>query len=767
MLLRVVRFKPPASSEGSIYVRIKSWGLTGLIAAVLVPGAAYAQAGDSQPTPTEETRSEEGDIIVVTATGLSTASSSAKTETPIIETPQTISVVTRAEMDVRAVTSVADALSYVAGVQSQALGIDSRVDEVTVRGFGAGGFSSNNSFLDGLRLPTGGQWTRLAYDPFTLQQVEVLKGPSSVLYGQTAPGGIVNLVSRRPSFTFRGEAQIQAIGFNDLGNVRFQGGAYVTGPLSDSIAAGITLLASDGENQPNDSANSRYLVSGALTARLGPDTDWTVMAQYQRDEGASTFQFLPRSGSLIEVPGGGRMELQDFIGEPGWNVFERDQYMIASFFEHRFSDALTLRNNSRYTQADSLYRAVVTGSDVRTTCPVNIPGCIVGRTIDRRAVQGIGETKGFITDTQLQARFATGAVEHTLLGGVDYFQTDWYHYRDGVAPAQVLPILDILNPVPRGSAGYAGALTPQIYTETKSNQLGVYLQEQLSVGGLRVAIGGRYDWANDDIFNPINNRRFIVDSEAFTWNAGAVYLFDFGLAPYVSYAESFLPLQNDPTTSLNGEPFQPTTGQQIEAGLRYQPSGENIYVTLSAYEITQQNLLTPNPNGTLCGTILCSVQTGEGRFRGLELEGRASLRNGLSAVATVTRIDAEVTKSNTVAQIGNALPQVPDWQASLFLDYRFLDGALRGFGLGGGVRYTGDSFGDVTNSAALTVPDYTVFDLFLRYDLRDTGSALDGLSLSLNARNLTNEQFVATCTAATACYWGQGRTVTARLQYRF
>jgi iron complex outermembrane receptor protein len=730
--------------------------LTGLTIAALVPSALAAQtnAGDGSDAMSNE--------IVVIATGQSTASASTKTDTPLIENPQTITVVNRAEMDIRAVDTVSDALSYVAGVQAQPQGNDNRVDEITVRGFGAGGFGSNNNFVDGLRLPAGGQWTRPAFDPFGLQQVDVLKGPSSVLYGQTAPGGIVNLVTKKPTFRAHGEVLFQGQAFGDLDRARLLAGADVGAPLSDNVAVRFVGLASHGETRAKDMPNSRYYIAPSVTFRLGADTTWTLLGQYQRDEGASTFQFLPMRGTL-NASNGKYIPLDANLGEPGWNDFDRDQYLVASFFEHRFGDGFAIRNNTRYTKIDSFYRAVVMGGDTLTACPANIPGCIPGQTIQRRAVQGRGESEGWATDTQIEARFATGAIEHVVLGGVDYFHTDWSHDRDGVAPALVLPLLDIFDPVPRGASGYAAALSPQIYGGAVSKQTGLYLQDQLSVGNLRLSIGARNDWATDNLSNSLNNTGFRLKAEAFTWNIGGVYLFDFGLAPYASYSESFLPLQNDPVTNATGQPFVPTTGQQYEFGLRYQPPGQNIYLTLSAFQITQQNLLTADPAGTRCGPTLtpCQVQLGEGRYRGLEFEGRATPTDALTLIATATRIKAKVTEG-AAAQIGNALPQIPDWQASLFADYRIKAGPLDGFGFGGGVRYTGDSWGLVSNDPLFAIPSYTLFDAFLRYDVPDSG-----LSLAVNVRNLADKRYVATCTATQACYYGQGRTATARLQYRW
>ncbi|MEW5688385.1 MAG: TonB-dependent siderophore receptor [Pseudomonadota bacterium] len=731
--------------------------LAGIALAGLLPGAAFADdAAEAPGTAVQE--------LVITATGKSQATSSTKTETPLIETPQSISIITREEMDVRAVHTVSDALAYTAGVQSESFGIDSRVDEVSVRGFSAGGFSSSNNFVDGLRLPSGGQWTRPAFDPFGLQQVEVLKGPSSVLYGQVAPGGLVNQVSKRPEFVFGGELMAQAAGYTDLGRWQYQLAGDVTGPLNaeGTLAFRVVGLARDGETQIKETENSRYFISPSLTWKPTDATSLTVLGQYQRDEGGSTYQFLPATGTLRQS-NGRRIELDAYLGEPDWNRFDRDQYLIASFFEHQFSDSLKLRNNLRYTHLDTLYRVTVLAGDTVTNCGA-IAGCIPGQTINRRAVQGKGESDGFAVDTQLEGKFTTGPLSHTVLAGLDYFHTDWEHYRDLVRANLVLPLLDFYNPAPRGSAAYAANMSPQVYTETVSKQTGLYAQDQIEVGNLRIAVGGRQDWAKDDAYNPVTRATTITKADAFTWRVGAVHLFDNGLAPYASYSESFQPSTGQ---YFDGTPFDPTTGQQLEAGIRFQPPGSNIFLTFAAYEITQQNITTPDPDPThICGGGTCSVQTGEGRIRGLEFEGKATLADGFTLVATATKSEGEVTKTNTVAQRGKDLPNVPDGMASLFVDYRFQEASpLQGLGVGGGVRWVGKSWGDTLNT--LAIPDYTMVDAFVRYDLGQASPALDGITASLNVRNLANKTYVATCGSTASCYYGSGRTVNLRLQYRW
>jgi iron complex outermembrane receptor protein len=731
-----------------------------LLSAVLLAGTsgiAHAQSADENDRPDK--------VIVVTATGESSATSTTKTSTPIIESPQSISIVSREEMDLRASPTISDALAYTAGVQAAPSGLDSRVDEVTVRGFAAGGFSSNNNFVDGIRLPTGGQWTRTSFDSFAIQQVEVLKGPSGTLYGQSAPGGMVNIVTKRPTEQFQAEFMLQAVGMTDLGKWNYQAAADISGPVTSTLSARLVALSRYGDTQVDDVSIGRKYISPSLTWRPDDRTTWTLLGQYQRDEGGATFQYLPATGALRRS-NGQYIKLGDNLGEPDWNTYDRNQYLAASFFEHKFGDALTVRNNTRYTHLDSLYKVVVLTGDTVTSCTAAIPGCIAGQTISRRAVQGNGKSDGISTDTQVEGRFATGPVEHVVLSGFDYFHTKWEHYRYFTATT---PLLDIFDPQPRGASTIAANLTPQTFVETVSQQAGIYLQDQVKLGRLRVTVSGRQDWYKDDQYNPRTQTGFVSKSNAFTWRAGGVYLFDNGLAPYFSYAESFQPQVSDPATNLTGAVFKPTTGQQFEGGLRYQ-YGKSIYLTLGAYQITQQNVTTSAGTeelaaypGHACDDASCLVQTGEVRIRGIEFEAKASLPTGTAIVGSVTRSDSKITATNTASQLGKDLAAVPDWMASVFISQKLENG----LNFGGGARYTGKSFGDNTNAANLAIPDYTLFDLFLRYDLGKLGPALEGASFSLNARNIANKRYVATCIALSACYYGEGRTVTARLQFRW
>ena len=736
-----------------------------MLAGYSIPRAHAAEHRMDSKNKKTSKFNDKTEIINVTATGLSHATSSTKTRTPIIESPQTISIISRDEIELRASPTIADALAYTAGVQSEPSGIDSRVDEVSVRGFGAGGFSSNNNFVDGLRLPSGGQWTRTSFDPFALQQIEVLKGPSGALYGQTAPGGIVNLTTKKPTEKTHGDFFAQTAGFTELENWQGQLAGDISGKLNHSgkIQGRLVAVARYGGTQVNDVTNGRYYVSPSFTWHYANKSSWTLLAQYQRDAGGSTFQFLPQTGTLL--PSNGRyIKNNANIGEPDWNKFNRTQALFGSFLEHYFSQYLTIRNNTRYTYIDNLYRATVLSGDTLAKCPATLAGCVPGETVNRRAVEGRGRSQGVTMDTQAESHVKTGPVAHTFLIGTDYFYTNWESSRDLVNSAFVLPTLNIFDPVPRGSLGYADNMSPQVYTRTVSHQNGIYFQDQIKIEKLRITVGGRQDWATDDTLNILTQKTYVTKSQKLTWRAGAVYLFDFGLAPYFSYATSFQPQVSDPSTSLDGTPFKPTTGDQYEAGLRYQYK-KSIYITFGAYQIKQNNMTTPSPGGEMCGTATCLVQTGQGRIRGLELEGRATLPWDMAVIFTGTRSDPKITRSNYSQQVGNYLPQAPKWMASLFIDQRIQHGTFRGMGIGGGVRYTGHSYGNTANT--LSIPGYTLFDMFLRYDVGKAHPLYDGLSFSVNMRNIADKRFVATCTAVSACYYGQGRSLTMRLEYRW
>ena len=295
-------------------------------------------------------------------------------------------------------------------------------------------------------------------------------------------------------------------------------------------------------------------------------------------------------------------------------------------------------------------------------------------------------------------------------------------------------------------------------------------------------LGGRYDWASTDgttkTLRTGAKSKSSLDSEAFTGRVGVVYLFDNGLAPYASYAESFNPQSG---TGFGGSVFKPTEGKQYEVGIKYQPPGSNSFITAAIFDLRQTNVPTLDPDPThLCGNGRCSIQDGEQQSRGFELEGKASLNDNLDITGAYAYLDNRASKSNSTVQYapisdvgtGPAIPVkgtttygLPRHTASAWADYTFHDGQLKGFGVGAGARYVGSSWGDSANT--LKVPGYTLFDAAVHYDIPNIANPKDNLRLAVNASNLANKEYVASCLSYSWCWYGSQRTVQASATYQW
>ena len=680
------------------------------------------------------------------------ASSATKTDTAVAETAQSVSVIAREELDARGVQNLNEAMRYVAGVTLESSGIDNRVDDFRIRGFDAGSWS-NNVTVDGMRAPQGSQWNRTMVDSWNLERVEVLKGPSAVMYGQVAPGGMVNQVSKTPT---PDPQQVLRLGID--GNGQYST-AFDVGAGSDDNRHLLRLvgLYRDGQTQIDHTEQKHWFLAPSYTFQIAERTRLTLLGLYQKDDGGSTYQFLPMDGTLVATPYG-HMKNTTFIGEPGWNTYDRTIWTAGYLFEHSFNGNWTLSQSARHTDVQSLFRTVVTNGGLNAD----------GRTQKRRATWGEGNSKGDTVDTRITGKFSTGAAEHTLLIGVDWQKADW----TGARGAMVNPRdIDIFNPV---YSSYVPVTTSISYSGGINRQTGVYLQDQVALDQWRLTFGGRYDWTRDDTWTrsyTVATNRYGAriptrgEEEAFSGNLGVLYVADNGLTPYLSYAESFQPSGSNTNMSYTLSAFDPVTGKQWEAGIKYQPASFDGLLTFSAYDLRQQNILTNDPDLThnTCGTAgnsQCQVQDGEGRVRGVELEGRITPLEGFSVIGAASWMDSEVTKSNN-GYIGKQLAMVPDWTAALWADYTFQTGGLEGLSLAAGVRYNGESHGDSAN--LYLIPGYTLWDAAIRYDVGQHGAV--GTQFALNVSNLADKRFVSTCGGVSSCYYGTGRTVTATARF--
>lgn len=663
-----------------------------------------------------------------------------KTDTPLIETPQAINVVTREQMDDQGSRTLTESLRYTPGVIAQYGNNDVRHDWLTVRGF------TPARYLDGLRLPFGARgYAQPRIETFGLERIEVLKGPASLLYGQGNPGGTVNMVKKRPTAEEVREIELQT-GSHD----RMQAGLDLGGKLNDdgSLLYRLVALGRKSDTQFDYVEEEKFYVAPSLTWQATDDTKITFFGEYQKIDapGGGGAPALPAIGTLY--PGSqGKLPRETFVGEPGYDHFENTQWFAGYELDHRLDDTWSLRQNLRYGDVD------VDTQRVQAFCPASPcdPSAL------GRYAWAFPESARMLTvDNQAIADFRTGSVAHKTLIGFDY------SYEDSVFEESQLVFLPTPFNAYNPSYGAAVSRPPTaMRIDQERRQLGLYLQDQMKIDRLTLVLGGRYDWADTDTRTQTatSNAEAAQDDRAFTGRVGAVYNFDNGLAPYASYSTSFQPSSG---TDSSGSPFDPTEGEQFEVGVKYQPTGLRSFVTLSAYQLTQQNVLTPDPANTRFNT-----QTGEVRMRGLELEGKAQLTTGLSLIASYAYTDSEITKANANASgvntEGNRLAFVPEHQAAAWLDYEMPAGALRGLGFGGGVRYVGQTFGDNTNN--FDVPGYTLVDAGIRYDLGQLKPSLQGMQLALDVSNLFDKEYVATCLSATGCYWGVGRTIYATLKY--
>lgn len=671
----------------------------------------------------QEMESRELEKITVDAPDyVSTGSRTAtKSDAPLVETPQSVTVISRDQIELLHWTSLEDTVKYTAGAVGGVFGPDTRYDWLLVRGF------SPVQFIDGLQAPIGSV-SNVGTDLYGYESVEILKGPSAVLYGQTPPGGIVNMTSRRPEPQFSGEIGGQ-IGNYERGELH----GDVTGPLGETLSGRFTFLYRDQDNQVDFTNSERLYVAPAVTWDVSRDTSITFLSYYQNDaiDNHST-GFLPAFGTRLPNPVG-EVPRDRNIGEPGINFYDREQYGVGYDFGHTFNETFRIEQNLKYFTSDIESREIF-GTGLLDADGNGVPDDF--RTVTRSDFPFNEEITSFSVDTRGYFDFVTGGLEHSMLVGLDHRDYD-AESEFGFAPA---PSIDLFDPEYGADIPFP-TLFP--FTDQEQEQLGFYVQDQIRVNNWVFTLNGRHD-----SLDTVNSGTETDDSET-TYRFGVNYLFENGLAPYVQVASSFQPV---PGADFDGNPFEPSTGEQVEVGLKYSPSNAgddlNVFGTIAAYNIVQENVLTPDPDH-----LFFSVQAGEVEVQGVELEGVARWKERYSLNASYTYIDSEVTESNG-PDLGKRIPMVPEHKVSLLADYQ----ATRNFGVNFGVRYKGTAWGDPANT--IQSPAVLLFDATLRYDYGPWRFAL-------NSSNLTNEEYVARCDGVTNCFFGKARTIIASFTRQF
>ncbi|MFJ1573773.1 TonB-dependent siderophore receptor [Pseudomonas sp. NPDC088322] len=654
-----------------------------------------------------------------------------KTDTPIVETARSLSVITRQQLDDRQVLNLNDALRYTAGVQSSGYGSDSRADWLRVRGF------DPTQFLDGLALPKG-SFANPKVEPWNLERITVLRGPASSVYGQTPPGGMLDMVSRRPQAESAHQIEVQA-GSNEHKQINFDS----TGKIDDEgrLLYRISGVVRDSNSPIDHIPDKRYNIAPSLTWNVDEDTKLTFISQYTRDDTGITGQFLPLQGTKLPSAAG-KISHHKNLGEPDWDFYDRTYYALGYAFEHRLNDTWQFHQNLRYTKNDLSFQAVNVGTvnTVDADGNVNRESGIINEDISQFAV-----------DNNFQADFDTGAVSHTLLLGLDHQRANTnYQWLYGLG----VPPINVNRPVYGADMSGVSYITLQDFNQ-KTQQTGVYVQDQMSLDNWRLTLGGREDWVHTGTRFNVNNATSTQRDKAFSGNVGLSYVFDNGVTPYISYTESFQPTMG--ADARAAQSFAPTEGRQYEVGVKYQPVGSQTLLTAAVYDLTQQNVRVTE------GSI--TRQVGELQVRGLELEASTQLTDNFKAIASYTYTDTEITKG-LATDVGNRMALIPRNQATLWADYTWHNGLLDGFGVGGGVRYVGDTYGNTANTSVAHVSSYTVYDASAHYDLGRLDNSMKGLSVAVEAKNLFNKDYLANCDGFW-CYYGDERNVVASVNYKF
>ncbi|WP_312793928.1 TonB-dependent siderophore receptor [Tianweitania sp.] len=693
----------------SVLAATPAWSQAVQLETVVVQGEGGAGNGTG-------TSAVEGYVADETRTG-------SKTDTPIEEIPQAVSVLGREEIDDRGAQKVDEALRYTAGVFTQPFGADSDTNWIYIRGFDA---TQTGTYQDGLQLQS---FAFGAYfiDSFLLERIETLKGPASAVYGSSNPGGIVNYVSKRPNGeTFK---TIEAgIDTNGTGYVGFDAG----GSFSEAVDYRLVGRLFGGNGYTDFEEQFRGVISPSITWSPDAATSLTVLANYTHmDLTHSGGTFLPYVGTVVDAPYGKISRDANFT-EPDIDDYDRQQASIGYEFAHTFDNNWTFRQNARIGVA-SIEEAYL--------YPNGYADLAAGE-LARVNFSHDTDINSQLIDNQIEGAVKTGALDHTLLGGFEYKRFNIDQVQSSALFGTTTPIsaFDPIYGVPQPSGPVS-----YINQDLTQQQVGFYAQDQIRFGGGWLAtLNGRYDHVWTETENRPNFYGLTEDAERdsgeWTGRAGLAYEFANGIVPYASVASFFNPVIG---TTGDGALFKPETGEQYEVGVKYKPTSFDGLFTVALFDLTRQNVPTTDPTN-----IFAQVQTGEIRSRGIELEGKVNLNDNWRLTAAFTTMDLEVTEDTDATIVGNQPFLIPETQASAFVDYTFTHGALTGLSLGGGVRFVGSSYADRANT--LKVPDVTLADARIGY-------TKDNWSADVTVSNLFDEKFVSGCQGELVCSYGEGR----------
>lgn len=649
--------------------------------------------------------------------------SGAKTDTPLKDIPQDIAVVPRQAIEDKGATNAGEALKVVGGVTP---------------GNNFGGLNNYTTTIRGFETATAA-WNGIisdrryqADDMASVERVEVLMGPSGALYGRSDPSGFYNIVTKKP-LDYNFVTATAAMG--SYGMFRETIDANYALNESKTLLARVNFAADNRDSFRDFNESDRLFVAPVITYKPSSDWRFTVEGEYMNDKRVFDRGIVAPGGDVFAVP------RSRFLGEPNDGQMRAEHGMASVRIEHDLNKDWTIS----FTQL--LKEGVLVGTAAE-------PGSFVaGTTMITRSLRYRDfYSRGANTQIEAVGHVNIAGFHNTLvLGGErEYMDIDEFNFRSG---ASVAYGIDYLNPI----YGAPKPVAPMMQFLDRFETYSAYASLQTEwTSRLKTMVSVRYDDFHQEAELQPAGRSFTQDHHPVTPKFGVTYDLTPNITLFGDLARSFKPNVDSDSgflTSVTGAPFDPQEGIGYEGGVKLDLIKNQLSVTAAGFHIVKENVLTTDPTNSSN-----RIAAGEVTSDGMDVNIVGNITPEWRVIGGYAYIDARVTKDNTLV-VGSDLVNVPRNSASLFSVYEWQSGALRGFGLGGGVYFVGDRAGDSANS--FTVPSYTTFDALAYYNLdQDT-------KISLNVYNLFDKEYVDTVRSSVNVYPGAPRTALFTIKHTF
>ncbi len=635
-----------------------------------------------------------------------------KLQASITDTPRSLSILNRERIDTIGAQSIQDSLAYMPGVHAAPYGVDSRLDSSRIRGI------QPLKYHDGFQSLFG-YYNNTRSDIFTLEQVEVVKGPSGVLSGRGSLGGIVNTVSKLPKTETIREIELQYGSFN-----RTQLGFDFGGKLNESSSLLYRLVGviRESDTQVDHVADDAIVFMPSLTWLPSDSISITLLANIQDNHGGQSLQFLPNEGALYGKP---EVGTNTFVGEPGWDRYDTQQSAYSFFYKQQFGDDVTFTINARYTDAEADYKShwvAYDGAD---------PVIAEDGTVNRTIYDAPATSKAFVWNSSLVLEQTIAGMNHQLQLMVDAqdVTNDTDSYYGFAAGGRI----NIYEPV----YGNLATVYPVYDTPADiSDQIGFSIRDHITWDQWVLALGARQDKVKTHSSGSDTNA---IDETATTGDVGVLYKFKTGINPYLSWAESFEPLGT--TTGLDGSVLQldPKRGTQYEAGIKYQPNGSKSLFTVAIFQMEETE--RPISNGQFVKQTNVDTQ-------GFEFEAQTNWKDWY--------LQAGYSYSEALDGNENQIVAVPKHQGVFWATWKPETESLKPFQFGFGGRYLGKTWDGEDN---WSTDSQLLFDAMVSYRWK-------WAKLRLNISNIADTSYVAT-TQGGRSYYGARRTVNLTSSFTF